>query len=615
MNKKAETWKTRFEKAELAQKRLFDRTSKYYDIMYAVQNTTDMAPWRAKVFIPILASKAWDLIARLSGVVPYFQTKVNDIELDENGELKVPDAVKSQQRRLDAKLRKDYLDADEPIKLKVSDTLIDAVVAGTGWAKVSWELKTKEVYSKQIDEENGMVVNPGQDFKDTKEYGCNEFEPTNFFNVFVSPNSPSWAKANYIIVRYFKPFHELKENGNYDLDKLYDKPVTTDFDVNNNARNRIVNEQTFIQEDETVPTATIYECYERRGNKIFLTTYAAGTGNGTDWVKIRNESNSYWHKYYPIVPFYIRKKSFSVFGESLFENNATLQSATNDLFNHYLDNLNVSLDSMIMYEDGTLTSDFVVQPGGEITFTGDKPEQFKFPEPNPAQITSVMNTLEKAIEMATVPQYISGVPDSSTDKTAGTAKGISLITEAATEKIGFMKDNVKQSMTIVGRIMFSNLAQFMDQTDNVEYEEEGQMKSDIVVPGDYQGDISITIDDDSMLPLTKDERRDMSLQWLAQTGQVQKLAQEQSAYMRANGAQPTPVPVIKYGTYLDDLAQYFAVKDTSRYIETVTTPQLPLLGTNTTGEGGEPAPPPGQDPVQAAIQGNQGAAAGGLNAQ
>lgn len=607
MDKQAQKWHQRFTLAENAQQPLFDRASKFYDIMYAVQNTTNMAPWRAKVYIPILASKAWDLVARLSNVLPYFQTKIDDIAMDENFEFKVPQETIKRQLRLDARLRDEFTNTpDEPMKLKVSDTLLDAVVAGTGWAKNSWEVKKKVIFKKQIDDD-GMVKNPDKDEKTEKTYGCNQFEPLNFFNVFVSPGAPSWAKSNYIIVRYFKPFHELKDNPNYDLSKINDTPNTElTLDTNNKARNRVVNDNSFFGADSTVQTATVYECYERKSDGIYLTTFAEGKG-GTPWVKIRGEGKRYWHKYYPIVPFYIRKKSFSPWGESLFENNATLQSATNDIFNHYLDNLNVSLDSMIMYEDGTLTSDFIVEPGGEITFTGAEPKQFKFPEPNPAQISQVLNILQGAVEQATVPQYISGVPDSSTDKTAGTAKGISLITEAATEKIGFMKDNFKQSMTIVGKIWLSNLAQFQDKPEMVEYKYDGENTPDIVMPADYQGEIGLTIDDDSLLPLTKDEKRDATLQLIAQMGQIQKLALEQAAFTKDT----TGVPRFKYGEAWEEVAQYFSVKDANRFLDTSKPPapqrsveeEMPSEG----GGGG------GTDPMIAALQGAQGAGAGALN--
>jgi len=98
---------------------------------------------------------------------------------------------------------------------------------------------------------------------------------------------------------------------------------------------------------------------------------------------------------------------------------------------------------------------------------------------------------------------------------------------------------------------------------------------------------------------------------------VQKLSQEQFTFNATIGRQ-TPVPIVKYGAFLADLSQYFAVKDVNRYIEEATTPQLPLEqpdegGTNTIGEGGGSSPPTGQDPMQAAIQGAQGAALGGLS--
>ncbi len=610
-DKTAEKWRERFEGCEETQRNLFDKVSKFYDILYAIQNTSNIAPWRSKIFIPVLASKAWDLVSRLSSVLPYFQTKIDDIGWDEEKvDFVIPQETINRQLRLDAKLRKDYTEgSDEPIKLKVSDTLLDAVVAGTGWAKASWETKDEVTYSKKIDKD-GMVEEPDKDeVKTEKGRGYNCFEPLNFFNVFPAKNSPSWSKLPYLIVRYYKPFFELEKNSNYNLNDLDDQPSSINFNTQNNARNRIVNEKEIMPADKTVKTATIYECYERKKDGIYLTTYAEGKSK-TGWKRIRPEGKRYWHQYYPVVPFYIRRKTFSPFGESLFENNATLQSATNDILNHYMDNLNVSLDSMIMYEDGTLTNDFVVEPGGEITYTGEVPKQFKFPEPNPAQLSQVINVLQGAIEQATVPQYISGVPDSSTDKTAGTAKGISLITEAATEKIGFMKDNFKQSMTIIGRIWLSNLAQFQDRPERVEYSKDGERKPDIILPQDYQGKIGITIDDDSLLPLTKDEKRDITLQLIAQMGQIQKLAIEQATFFK----DPNGVPKFKYGEAFEEVAQYFSVKDAIRFMDKAEAPQRSVETDGGTGAiaekmlgGGS-----GQSPEQAAIQGQQSAALGGL---
>jgi hypothetical protein len=137
-----------------------------------------------------------------------------------------------------------------------------------------------------------------------------------------------------------------------------------------------------------------------------------------------------------------------VFGESLFENNRTMQSATNDLFNHYLDNWNLSIESMIMYEDGSLTNDFIIEPGGEITFTGEAPKQFKFPEPKPPTAISRNERTRKGHRRCDILPYAAGTPERQNDKTQGTAYGVKSITEAATTKIGFFRDNFKQSMKI-----------------------------------------------------------------------------------------------------------------------------------------------------------------------
>lgn len=129
---KEDNWQERFKKAETEQEQLFKRVSKYYDIMYSIQNSDNMAPWRSKLYIPILASKAWDLISRLSGVVPYFRTQIDEYQLEDMG-FSVPDETLKRQSRLDAKLKKDYEDTpNEPMKFKVADSLLDAVVAGTG---------------------------------------------------------------------------------------------------------------------------------------------------------------------------------------------------------------------------------------------------------------------------------------------------------------------------------------------------------------------------------------------------------------------------------------------------------------------------------------------------
>ena len=570
----ASVWQQRFENRKIKQRRIFEDAQKYYDIMYAVQNTQKISPWKSKVYVPVLASKAWDLISRMSDVVPLFNVRINnELTLAEDGNFQLDQGVSEREKRIEAKLQYDYENAhEEPMKLKVFDPLVDAVVAGTGYAYAPWCFEEKKAYGRQFDE-NGVMDNENTVVK-TQAKGYNGFEPVNFFNVFPA-DGPSFFKIPYLIVRGYKPKVDMELAGIYEnLDSCDTGPrqAMDEFTLYDQSRNRVVNELNSTSMDDTVDMITYYECYERTAEGIVLTTYAEGTAdtaetNATDadskpWVKIRPSSVPYWHNFFPVVPFYVRRKSFSSFGESLFENNRTLQSATNDLFNHYLDNWNLSIESMIMYEDGTLTNDFIIEPGGEITYTGEAPKQFKFPEPNPQQLTAVMNTLEKGVENATFSQYASGVPNSQTDNTQGTAYGVRSITEAATTKIGFFRDNFKQSMKVVGRIWLSNLQQFADDPAEIRRQQNGKTIPDVVLPSDYQGEMELDIDDDSMTPLSKQDKLDANDRFIQDILMLQKAAIQQAEIFK----QPTDVPRFNFPELLEDTASLFSKKDFERYL-------------------------------------------------
>ena len=564
----AAKWKQRFENRQQKQRKMFDDAKKYFDIMYAVQSTTKISPWKSKVYLPILASKAWELIARMSDVVPLFNVAVkNELQADEEtGEINFKPDVKARERRIENKLHYDYMNSEsEPMKLKVFDPLVDAVVAGTGYAYAPWVQQTKVSKARSFDEAGNM--NNTDIVEKTSEEGYNDFEGVNFFNVFPA-DAPSFFKAPYLIVRGYKSKVEMEKTGLYtNLDNVNTTPVGFDeFSLYNTSRNRVVNENETVYQDDTVEMVTYYQCFERTVDGIELTVYAEAESddpaNDAGWVVIRPKSIPYWHDMYPVIPFYLRKKSYSVFGESLFENNRTMQSATNDLFNHYLDNWNLSIESMIMYEDGTLTNDFIIEPGGEITYTGEKPSQFKFPEPNPQQLSVVMNVIEKGIDAATFSPYATGTPNDQNDKTQGTKYGVQKISEAATTKIGFFRDNFKQSMKTLGRIWLSNLQQFSDSPQEIRYPVRGKMVPDVVHPSDYQGEIDLDIDDDSMTPLSTQDKRDASTAFTNEIAIIQKMAETQAALFKS----PSDVPRINFVEMVQDKAELYSVKDVEKYI-------------------------------------------------
>lgn len=579
----AAKWQKRFTTCDNNQRALFTLASKHYDIMYAVLSTTNMAPWRSKVYVPILASKAWDLLARFSDIVPVFNITIkNEVEVDEQtGEIAYTKDANERTKKIENLMQDEYETATgEPMNIRIFDTILDAVVAGTGFAYTPWVYEEKKSYARPFDED-GMITDSKTAYEKTVKGGHNDFIPINFFNMFIAPNATSFFKAPYWIVREYSTIQEAEATGLYTKEGLKqlrkNVKLDTSFQSYNNSRNRLVNQKQ-VSEDDTVDSIVLYNCFDQEGNM-----YVYGEGSEeTGWVELRNEKKMYWHGRPPIVPFSIRRKSFSAWGESLFENNARLQSATNDLFNHYLDNWNLSIDQMIMYEDGTLTSDFVVKPGGELTYTGTAPQQFKFSDPNPNQLSTVLGVINQAIEAATVPQYLSGVPNSELDQTKGTATGVNLITEAATEKVGFMRNNIKMSMKLVGSNWLSNLQQFQDRPKELAVVKNGVRKPQIVTPGDLQGEMDLDIDDDSMIPTSKTQKRETFDAFLTGLLGLQKAAIQQARIFHT----PQDIPRLNFNELIEDTADGYSVKDFTKYLMPV--PNAPGVQQDQNQQSGTP---------------------------
>ena len=123
----------------------------------------------------------------------------------------------------------------------------------------------------------------------------------------------------------------------------------------------------------------LWECWDKKTQETII--YAKGSAvTGSSWVEIFREKNPYWHKKYPFVMFYVRRKPYQIWGESIFENSETLQSAINDVFNHHMDGLNMA-DGMLAIEESAVVEPYRIMPGGEIRYRGEMPKQFKFPSP------------------------------------------------------------------------------------------------------------------------------------------------------------------------------------------------------------------------------------------
>lgn len=562
---KAATWEQRYSKAAGDQTKMFDKFNEWYKMMYAIRDDRNTANWRSKIHIPLISTKAWNLVAKFVQQEPGFEVTIRNDDAEDLPVDKLEGIADKVQRKLEYDYHNPELDV--PVRDKLNDCLIDAVVTGTGLAKIPWVMKQKKIYSHPVKDGE---VDYNNDKVTTFPMGFNDIEPVNIFNVFIAPSATSLQTAPWVIISERKTLAQLKAvNKNYGVDlyknlnQLEGVKTTSDrFAEQKKARQNLTTEIDPYVADQTVSQIEIFECYERDSNKIC--TYA-NVGNDkakNKWVLIRETDNPYWHGKFPLVSFYIRRRPFSFWGESIFETTERLQAAANDIFNHYMDNWNLSVDGGIMIEESSQVSDFLVEPGFELVYRGEQPKQFSFPAPDPNQLTLVMNQIEKSLENATISNYATGTPVSGLDKTQGTARGTMAILEAATDMIQFMRDNFSSSIKQIGEMWLSNNRQFMDFEFPVPVLKDNKFGYESLTPEELQLQMELQINDMSMQPISDLQKRENFMAYSDRLVQLQTGSINQSQIT----GDPSQVLFIDWHAQARDLAKHFNTRSFEKQI-------------------------------------------------
>lgn len=556
---KAAMWEQRYTKAAADQTKMFDKFNEWYKMMYAIRDNRNVAQWRSKIHIPILSTKAWNMIAKFVQQEPGFEVTVRN---DDAEDMPVDD-LEQIAEKVQRKLEYDYHnpELDEPIRDKLNACLLDAVVTGTGLAKIPWVTKQKKLYAHPVQDGE---VDYTKDKVDEFPMGYNDIEPVNIFNVFIAPSATSLQQAPWIIIAERKTLAQLKAvNKNYgvdlykNLDALKNVKSNVDrFAEQKKARQSLTTEIDPYVADDTVSEIEIFECYDRDSGKICTYANASNEKGKNKWVLIRETSNPYWHGKFPLVPFYIRRRPFHFWGESLFETTERLQAAANDIFNHYMDNWSLSVDGGIMIEETAQVNDFLVEPGFELVYRGEQPKQFSFPAPDPNQLTLVMNQIEKAVENATISNYATGTPVSGLDKTQGTARGTMAILEAATDMIQFMRDNFSSSIKQIGEMWLSNNRQFMNFDFPAPVLRNSKFEVEPLTPAELQLQMELRINDMSMQPLSDMQKRENFISYQDRLIQLQTASISQSQIT----GDSSQVLFLDYNTQAQELAKHFQVR-------------------------------------------------------
>lgn len=530
---RAKLWKQRFMDAEGNQQGNFKKYSDWYGLMYAATNTPKMALWRSKAFLPIIAAKVWDLVSRFVQYRPSWEVKLYNlpISLPTQELQQYLSNVNKTYDKIKSKLDYDYDDPvrKTPIQEEHFNTLVDAVVTGTGIARVDYRKSEDELHNHPTDIFGNVDL--GMEELTKLQNGYNNYESINIFNFYKDPTAKN-MQSGWHIVKDTATKAELLNHAEYDQDVVnsiqYGVITDTTAQYQQNKR-RLEGTPDPLSADSTGQKCWVFDAWDLESG--MHTVYLMGGADGA-WREVYRETNPYWHKKSPYVRFVIRQKPHNFWGESIFENSESLQLAMNDLFNHYMDSYNMS-DGMLAIEEGSVVEPYIVEPGGEFRYRGEMPKQLKFPEPNPAQLSTIMNRIDSVIENVTISQYASGVPNSATDQTAGTATGVTKLMEAATEKIGMMRANVRRSWAEVGNMWLMNSQQFMSTPVPVEKTTGRGHTVDIVNPFDIQGNFVLRIDESSFEPISESEKRENYKGYVAN---IQAWAQASREQAQVNGS-------------------------------------------------------------------------------
>jgi hypothetical protein len=551
MSKKtsAETWKNRYDLASNRQERQFNKFQSWYDMKMGHVDAAMMAPWRSKVVLPAVANKIDSMIAKHQALNPGWEIGLyGDALLDEHAQDKQDKA----QWKLEHDWDNPYF--DEPMADKLYGPLVDAHVAGTGIGKIPWCFGDHKRFEKYVDPNTGEL-DITQDEVITSAHGYNDFIPHDIMSTFVAPGAKNLYGAAWIILEDYVTKEQLDEENEAAGGDLYDKKslssiedmkATADrFAKQKQSREMLIDSDDPIAADTTINQFKRLECYERSG---MIYTYVVGdTGGGTEsFVELAARKNIYWHGKYPLVSFYVKKRPHSFWGESVYELTERIQAGRTDVFNHYMDSLNLSQDSMVLKQEGEQYT-YIVEPGGEFLYQNDKPELWKFDAPDAGQFNTVMQFLDKEIEDATISSYAAGTPDSATDKTNGTASGIRSLQNAAGDKTGAQRKQFSTSLREIGRQWLSNNQQFMTQDFTLMGQVQNKPAPVTISPKDLQGQLILRVNDASMDPVT-DEQKLMKFQALLQDLQAIQAISVQQAQLTGGQTKPIlydPMALIK----------------------------------------------------------------------
>ncbi len=457
-------------------------------------------PWRSKLFIPWSFTVVETIIPKVFARDPKWRaisrdpSPVNEEPARQEGGylLSTPDQASVVQNLLS------YQWSRMDMRIKMYDYIKDSLMYSKGYAKVTWNFKTKTKTMKEA------VVGKDDEitFKEVKksEIYCDDpnVEIVDPFDIYVDPDATSLEDAGYVIHRKMVPYSVVKDNVNYkNVDQIAmakNKPAANTYLDND------LNEETRYNNSAPAPDnykseVEILEYWEC--DRLIVLANRS--------VVLRDSPNPYNHKQIPFVELDDYRDPHKYYGQSELSVIDPLQREINAIRNQRRDYDNLQLNPVIRMIPGTLRNpNSAVMAPGNVWMVSDLQSMDTFTMPAlQGTSTDIEQQTAQDIQRAVAIDEI-GIgllPGGSARRSATeVVTATSMAGKRFAVKIALLEEAVKK----IGAMVFALNQQFLDAERIIQIVgERGAQEWIKLTPDDIKGDYFIDIETGSMLP--KDE--------------------------------------------------------------------------------------------------------------
>lgn len=333
----------------------------------------------------------------------------------------------------------------------------NALIYGTGVAKLYWKSTTKEVTSYEYGEDGLPLVDENEEFithtEEITDFDDPTLEVVNLYDFFLDPEATDIQNAEWVIHRYFKSLAELEEAGYYKNLKKLKRYVDSKIEKSPEETSR--HELAFGyrgDHDETVDKIEIWEMWDRDG----LTVMAAGE------VVIREQANPFWHGKKPFISLRDSIIPHEFYGKGEIEPVIKLQHALNTVQNQIIDNrTQVLMNMWKITGENVDESELIYRPNGVVHLSNESEKVDPIVPPDlTGNAQKDLSLIKSDIQQALgIYDYTKG-NESGANKTA---TGISLIQEAANARFSHKIQLLEEAIKEVGEMVLALYQQYITE--------------------------------------------------------------------------------------------------------------------------------------------------------